>query len=443
MMPRIVPSRRSLACPALALLPLFLVTCTSAGGENWPQWRGPHGNSVSQEKGLPVFWDETRSIRWKCSLPEWGASTPAIWNDAIFITSHTADDKLVLVRIDKANGQIVWTREVGAGTAVREAPQRSVQKFHEWHNLASPSPVTDGRAVVVHFGNGDLAAYDFDGNRLWRRNLVDDHGPYTIWWGHANSPVLFEGVAISVCMQDSLADIRDKPAESYLVAHDLRDGHVKWKSPRMTGARAEEGDSYTTPVFRKTPAGWELIVMGGNELDAYDPATGKQLWRVGGLVGGRTVTGPTLGPEMIYATRGLRGPLVAVRLEERRPHAARSIAWEATEGTPDTCTPVLWNTLLFTVSDDGIARCYDALTGHLKWKERLKGKYKASPMAAEARIYYLNTDGLCTVVSASSRFDRLTENQLDDATLASPAASDGRLFIRGKKTLYCIGHYPQ
>src|SRR5687768_3095395 len=112
---------------------------SSLYAENWPQWRGPQGTGVSSEKGLPIKWDASRSLIWKCPLPEWGTSTPAIWNDAIFITSHTADNKLVLLRIEAKTGKIAWTQEVGSGEAVREAPKRSTQKFHQLHNLASPS----------------------------------------------------------------------------------------------------------------------------------------------------------------------------------------------------------------------------------------------------------------------------------------------------------------
>jgi outer membrane protein assembly factor BamB len=421
-------------------LSLVSVCVTAARAENWPQWRGPNGTSVSSEVELPIFWSENRSIIWKCPLPEWGDSTPAIWDNAIFLTSHTDDDKLLVLRIDKKSGKIVWTREVGTGTAVREAPKRSTQKFHRLHNLASPSPVTDGKTVLVHFGNGDLAALDFDGNQIWKRNLQDDYGEYSIWWGHANSPVLYDGMVISVCMQDSLADLQNKPVESYLVAHDLRDGHVKWTTPRATKADAEQCDSYTTPMLLDIGGQKQLVVMGGNQLDAYDPATGRQLWYLPGLTGGRTITGPTAGQGLIFATHGMRGPLVAVKAKSPGELSYRDVAWKYNEGTPDTCCPVLWDSLLFTVTDDGIARCFDATSGNLKWKERLAGgNYKASPLAAEGRIFFLNTDGLCTVVSAAPRFDKLTENQLDDETIASPATSDGQIFIRARKTLYCIG----
>lgn len=431
------PLRRVIA--AVSLVAVFL--SATAFAENWPGWRGPRGNSTSAEKNIPIVWNEKQSVLWKCELPEWGTSTPAIWNNAIFVTSHVDNEKLVVLRIDNKTGKVVWTRQVGTGEAPREAPKREKQKFHRLHNLASPSPVTDGKTVVVHFGNGDLVALDTDGKQLWKRNLQDDYGTYTIWWGHANSPVIYQDTVISVCMQDSLADMREKPVESYLVAHDLQTGKVRWKTLRMTDAKAEECDAYTTPIFCPTDDGLQMVIMGGNQLDAYDPATGKQLWHLPGLVGGRTITGPTFDDGLVFATRGMRKPLVAVKLKGKAGELERrDIQWSFDQGTPDSSTPVAWGGLLFLVSDNGIARCFDAHTGHLQWTKRLEGNYKASPVAAEGRIFFLNTEGLCTVISASSRYDKLTENKLDDQTLASPAISGGSIFIRGKKTLYRIGH---
>jgi outer membrane protein assembly factor BamB len=177
--------------------------------------------------------------------------------------------------------------------------------------------------------------------------------------------------------------------------------------------------------------------MGANQLDAYDPATGAQLWAIDGLVGGRTVTGPTAAEGLVFVTRGMRGALLAIRPGQATGDQA--IVWKYEQGTPDTPCPVAVNELLFAVSDDGIARCFDAATGQLHWTKRLKGDYKASPLAAEGRIYFSNTAGLCTVVSASMRYEKLAENQLPDSTLASSAASGGHLFIRGRQALWCVG----
>lgn len=421
----------------------LLISPSPSRAGDWPQWRGPSGDHVSRETGLPVKWSEKEGLTWKAALPEWGTSTPAIWKDAVFVTTQEGD-KLLLLRIDKQTGKIVWTRQVGSGTPPRKTPEsgKRTAKFHDLHNLASPSPVTDGERVIVHFGTGDLASYTFAGEREWACNLANDHGRYTIWWGHANSPVLDENLVISVCMQDSLAgDVSDdKLSPSYLVGQDKKTGKVVWKTLRMTGANAEECDSYTTPLLHQTTIGTELIVMGGNVLDAYDPATGKQRWYLPGLTGGRTITGPTLGQGTVFATIGMRGPIHAVKTGGHGKLSETDVTWKQTQSTPDSCCPVLWNGLLFMVSDNGIASCIDAKTGEVQWRERVGGRdYKASPLAAEGRIYFLSKDGLCTVVKAGPQFEILAENKLDDEFLASPAVSDGRIFLRGRKALYAVG----
>lgn len=442
------PMLRSVRNPDTLALLTFAVTIALAAppalAGNWPQWRGPTGDGVVVEDDLPLRWSEAENVAWKCSLPEWGNSTPAIWGDAIFLTSHVEDRDLVLLRIDKRNGRIVWTRQVGSGST-RRAPaghksgeDRGRQKFHNTHNLATPSPVTDGEVVIAHFGNGDLAAYDFDGKQLWLRNLQQDFGPYTIWWGHGNSPVLCEDLVISVCMQDNCRDFRDEPVPSYVVAHDLRTGEVRWKTLRMTAATMENCDSYTTPIFRRHNDRTEMIVMGGQMLDAYDPRTGKQLWSLPDLIGNRVIPTPVAAADMVFAIQGMREPLLAVRPGGDGKRSPVEIIWQSEKGTSDSPSPIYSNGLVFMVTNNGIAHCFEAKTGKLAWKERIKGDYRASPIAAAGRIYFLNTAGVTTVLAASDRFERLAENKLDDETVASPAASDGQIFIRGRKSLYCL-----
>lgn len=416
---------------------LVLLLYTPVMAENWPQWRGPQGNGVSGEVNLPLVWNTSQNIAWQTPLPGTGSSTPAIWDDAIFVTSQDID-RLLVVRLDAKSGQIVWTQQAGTGTTPREGGKRE-HKFHRLHNLASPSPVTDGQRVIVHFGNGLLAALDFSGKLLWQHDLQAEHGAYTAWWGHANSPVLYENLVISVCMQDSLADVSETPSPSYLIAHDKRTGKQVWKTSRSTGADAEQGDAYTTPVFAKLPGRTDMIVMGGNHLDGYDPRNGQRRWFLPELIGGRTVTGPTVADEMLFTTLGMGGDLIALPLQPWEGEVPRrAIAWKYNQGTPDSCCPVVWRDMVFTVADNGIARCLDINSGNIRWKQRLAGEYKASPIAADGRIYFLNQSGLTTVVSASPRFDKLVENSLDDITLASPAVSGQSFYFRGHKALHCI-----
>ena len=416
----------------------------SMSAENWPQWRGPRYDGTSHETNLPVTWNKTHGMAWRCPLPEWGNSTPAVWNDFIFVTTHTDNEKLLLLKISKRTGQVQWTRQVGSGVIPdmalqgKNSEQRRQQCFNEEHNYASPSPVTDGELVVVHFGNGDLAAYDFDGKQLWHRNLQKDYGDYTIWWGHANSPVLYDDLVISVCMQDSCTDLPGEPSPSYVVAHDKRTGHVHWKTMRMTSASHESCDSYITPILWRNADRMNLVVMGGQMLDAYDPKSGQRLWYLPDLIGNRTITGPVATQKMIYITQGMRWPLLAVNPSGEGKRSPEDVVWKTDRNTPDSSTPVVWGNFLFLVTNDGMARCLDATTGKPQWKQRLKGNYRASPLAANEHIYFLNTKGLMTVIAASPKFEQLAENQLDDKTLASPIASDGRLYIRGRKALYCL-----
>ncbi|MEZ6049688.1 MAG: hypothetical protein R3C11_29725, partial [Planctomycetaceae bacterium] len=218
-MPKFSPDRFRTLIPVVACF--TLLTLSPVLAENWPQWRGPSGRSISSEKDLPRSWSETSQNITKVPLPLSGTSTPAIWEDAIFVTVEN-EGKLQLIKFNRQTLKQEWLREVGQGTANRkvEGGSSRAPKYHDIHNMASPSPVTDGEVVIVHFGNGDLAAYNFQGDQLWKQNLAEVYGNYTIWWGHANSPVLYDNLVISVCMQDSLADLQDKPVLSYVVAHD-------------------------------------------------------------------------------------------------------------------------------------------------------------------------------------------------------------------------------
>lgn len=413
-------------------------TGSEAAVSNWPQWRGPDGTGVSHETGLALHWSETEGHQWKVPLPEWGSSTPAIWGDALFLTSHTADAKLIVLRLNRTTGKIEWTREVGFGRPFRGKLRRGVQVFHRWHNMASPSPVVRENRVVVHFGTGAIATLNFSGEILWKRNLQQDHGPFTIWWGYANSPVVHDGRVITVCMQDSMADREKTPNPSYLVAHDLETGVLLWKTVRPTEAPGEQCDAYTTPLLTAIDGSPQLIVMGASQLDAYDPVNGSRLWFLPGLTGGRTVASPTARDGTIYAVRGYRGPLFAVQSPGRGELPRNKIRWSHDRNTPDTCCPLLYRGLLFGISDDGIVQCLDAKTGEPQWRTRLQGPFKASPVAAEGRIYFAGVNGVCTVLSAERKLKKLAANKIDDQLVASPAISDGTIYLRGRKAMYAI-----
>jgi outer membrane protein assembly factor BamB len=419
---------------ALAVGFIFLaVPGDSVSPENvWPQWRGPTGDSVAPGRGLPTRWSRTENVVWKTALPGWGNSTPAIWQDTIFVTTQEAD-RLLLLRLDRRDGKVVWRKEVGRGTPRRKGPVGN-GRFHDEQNMATPSPVTDGRHVWVHFGTGELACFDFNGLRPWNLNLADEYGPYTIWWGHANSPVLVGDLLVSVCMQDPKGD-----GKSYVVAHEKETGKPRWQVWRETGATEEPADSYTTPVVYRHDGRSELIVFGGNVLDAYDPATGKQLWRCAAFKGNRVISGPTLAGDTVYAVQGMRGPLFAVKAAGAGDVTKSHVRWTYPGATPDAATPVVANGLVFLATNEGTAVCIDAGTGKQRWKKRLAGAFRATPLVAGGLVYFFGKEGKCMVVEASGTFREVAVSELDEDTVASPAAAGGDLFVRTREHLYRIG----
>ena len=418
----------------------------------WPQWRGPGGDSIAPGPGLPTRFGPGENVVWKTALPGWGDSTPAIWQDSIFVSSQE-DDRLLLLRLDRNSGKIVWQREVGRGQPRRGGGVGN-GRFNDEHNMATPSPVTDGRHVWVHFGNGDLACYDFAGERVWSLNLTERFGPYTIWWGHANSPVLAgvqkgdsplkekrgtvpfsdTDVLISACMQDPKGGGR-----SYLVAHDKETGKERWVIERATGATSEPADAYTTPLLYERDGRIQVIVFGGNVLDAYAPADGKRLWHCDVFKGNRVISGPTLAGDTVYAVQGMRGPLFAVRADGVGDVTASHVLWKYAGGTPDAASPLAYRGLVFLATNAGQAVCLDAASGKELWKERLGRSFRASPLGAGGKVYFISKEGKVTVVEAAREFQLVAQSELNEEVVASPAATHGDLFLRTKGHLYRFG----
>jgi outer membrane protein assembly factor BamB len=398
----------------------------------WPQWRGPTHDSVCPSPKLPTHWSDTDNVVWKTPLPGKGNSSPAIWKDAIFVSAHD-QDRLLLIRIDRATGKIVWQREVGKGTPRVKGPP-GPNRFHDENTMASPSPVTDGKHVWAHFGTGQFACFDFAGECLWSVNLTDRFGPYTIWWGHSNTPCLVGDLLISVCMQDPKGG-----GQSYVVAHDKLTGKEKWLTKRDTGASSEPADAYTTPILFRHDGRTEVVVFGGNVLDAYDPATGKQMWTCRAFNGNRVISSPTLSGDTVYAIEGMKGSVVAVRAGGAGDVTATNVRWKYTGATPDAASPVAANGLVFLAINNGVAICVDNATGKEVWKERIGAAFRATPLVVGDKIYFFAKDGKTIIVDAAREFHIVAECELGEDTIASPAAVGGNLYLRTRGHLYRIG----
>jgi outer membrane protein assembly factor BamB len=397
--------------------------------DNWPQWRGPFLNGVSNEKNLPLRWSKAENIAWKLSLPGPSAATPVIWEDRIFLNVTEGKD-LYLWCVEKKHGRLLWKKPLG-GRAVE-------LRIHPKHNPSTPSPVTDGKNVYALNAYGHLAGFDFAGHEIWKRELWRDYGRFALRFGFASSPVLFED---SLYLQM----LRETPVgePSYLLRIDKKTGKTIWKTDLNATSGFKPAEAYTTPTILKHGGSVELIVNGSDQVTGHDLTTGRELWRVAGLSSAnppsRIVSSPVVADQVIYAPAADR-PLVALRAGGRGLLGASHHLWSSRHG-PDVPSPVTDGKYFYIVDDKGIARCLDARSGKEIWgPQRLKpGVYSSSPVLADDKIYVVNEEGLTTVLKAGAKFALLAENGLDDQCLSSPAVSDGQIFIRTAQSLYCIG----
>ncbi|MEW5977699.1 MAG: PQQ-binding-like beta-propeller repeat protein [Acidobacteriota bacterium] len=410
----------------LAILLFALTTSWTCAG-NWPQWRGPSLNGICTEKNLPVRWSAQEGIAWELAMPDRSGSTPIIWGDRIFLNVGEGED-LYLWCVDRSHGRVMWKRKLGAGNV-------KMQK----QNMSSPSPVTDGQHVWVMTGTGVLKGFDFSGKELWLRDLQTDYGAFGLNWGYASSPLLHED---SLYIQVLHGMKTDDP--SYLLSIDKRNGKNRWRVERPTEAIRESPDSYTTPTLARSGNRLELVVTGGDVITGHDLATGKELWRGKGFNPEndpfhRIIASPVFFDGIVYAPTRIK-PLKAFRVGGRGDITNSHHLWSFQNG-PDVPTPVTDGRYFYSINDKGIAWCLDAKTGkEIYGGQRLKpGTYTASPVLADGKIYITNEDGLTSVIKAGPQFEILSENPLDDYCLSSPAISEGQIFIRTTKHLYCIG----
>ena len=403
------------------------LSAVPARAGNWPQWRGPDLNGVSAERNLPLKWTAAENVAWKLAMPDRSGSTPIVWGERVFLNVAEGDE-LSLWCVDRSKGAVVWKRGLGGGN----------QRMRK-HNMSSPSPVTDGKSVWVMTGTGVLKGFDFEGRELWSRDLQKDYGAFGLNWGYASSPLLHED---SLYVQVLHGMNTDDP--SYVLRIDKKTGKTLWKVERPTDAERESPDAYTTPALLRVGKAIEIVVSGGDYVTGHDPATGRELWRAGGLNPERNpfyrvVASPIVSDGLVYVPTRVK-PLLVLRAGGRGDVSKSHLAW-STENGPDVPTPVTDGRHLYVVNDRGIVWSFDAKTGkEVYGQQRLKsGTYSASPVLADGKIYVTNEDGVTSVIKAGPQFEVLAENDLAEYTLSSPAISEGQLFIRTANHLYAIG----
>jgi outer membrane protein assembly factor BamB len=297
---------------------------------------------------------------------------------------------------------------------------------HDKHNMATPSPVTDGQMVYAWFATGQIAALDMNGKAVWQRHLGREISPFDVAWGHGSSPTLFEDTLLLLC---------DHTPASYLLALDTRTGKEKWKADRGAGK-----SSYSTPLVVPGPNGPEVIVNSSDRVDAYNARTGELLWFTGGT-NRFPVPSPLFAGGIIYMSRGYRSsPYMAIRPGGRGDITSSHVVWENATGGPYVSSLVHDNGLLYMATDVGAVTVVDARTGERVWQQRIDGVFSASPVAADGKIYFVSENGETIVVRAGRTPEVLARNDLGERQIASPAVSNGQIFIRTDDHLFAIGN---
>jgi outer membrane protein assembly factor BamB len=425
------------------------------GAGSWPSFRGPHASGIAEQQGLPDTWNVTtgENVLWRTPIPGLAHSSPIVWGDRIFVTSaissrpnatfrpglygdgDASDDRSrqrwVMYAIDKRTGKTLWERVAHEG--------EPLNRRHIKSTYASSSPATDGRVVVAWFGSQGVYAYDFDGALRWKVDLGRvDMGAYdipTFEWGPASSPIIWNGLVILQC---------DTQADSFVLALNAGTGETVWKTER------KELPSWGTPTVAMTSAGPELLTNASKFIRGYDPRTGKELWTLGRS---SKITAPTpvatddlfvvasgRGPERpIFVIRpGARGDLTLREGETR----SQSIAWSRTGRGSYMPTPLIYGGLLYVLANNGVFDAYHLKTGDEIYRQRLPeigSGYSASPVAADGKIYLSNEDGEMLVVAAGPAFRHIATNSMGEPLMATPALSEGVMYVRSSHSLFAIG----
>lgn len=389
----------------------------TALAENWPCWRGPRGDGTSLERTAPVRWDPAEAI-WKTELPGLGHASMVVWDDRLFtVTAEGKQQDRMLLCLDRTAGKLLWKQVVATGP---------LEKLHPENSHASATPATDGERVYVVFRVGDemvVAAHDFaTGRQLWRVRP----GTHVGEWGFCNEPVLY---------QDKVIVDGDSKGDSFLVALNRADGKVAWQIKR-----SHKGISYSAPLIRELAGRMQLIQCGDRAVTGFDPDNGKTLWRVDGP-SEEFVATPVVGDRtgLVYVSSSWpKQVLLAIRPDGSGDVTRTHVVWRDTKGAPYVPSMIVADAYLLTVNNNGYGCCYDAASGNMLWREKF-GRTHASPVLVAGLVHFINDEGEIDVIKPGAAFERIARFKLGERCYASPAISDGQVFLRGFKHLFCFG----
>jgi outer membrane protein assembly factor BamB len=425
----------------LAVL-LWALLASSALSENWPQWRGPFFDGSTTETNLPTRWSQTENVIWRAPLPGSSAATPAVWRDSVFVSSPDAQKDLRLLCFNRSTGEVRWQKVVATG-----------DREEGLNNCASPSPLTDGQRVIVMFATGELTAFDFSGQQLWQRNLAKEFGKFANMWMYGSSPMLYRGKLYIQALQMDKPEYRHSQdgrpdRESFLLCLEPETGKTIWRQLRPTDAVNESMESYSTPVPCEDSSGRVILVVGANYLTAHNPDTGTELWRFGGLnshneLHWRNVPCPVAVGGLVVVSAPRDDPVMGIKTGGKGVVTQTHRAWTWEEFPTDCTTPLIYQKSLYVLDGDHqVVTCLDPQNGQKKWQGKLGVReiFRASPTGADGKLYCISEKGTALVLDAGPEFKVLSTIAMQEGPVRSSiAVSQGNLFIRTAKHLYCIG----
>jgi outer membrane protein assembly factor BamB len=400
--------------------PVEMITVTGEGARYWPRWRGPSGQGQVVGTNYPDTWSDTQNVKWRAHVPGRGHSSPIVWGDRIFLTTASADGARVsMLAFDRATGKMLWDAPV---------PSRGVERIYPKNSRASATPTTDGTRVYASFGTHGMAAFDFAGKIVWHTKL----GDLSNYHGSAGSPVLYKDRLFLYQDHDGTPGLR-----SFVAAFDAATGKAIWKKDRR------ESVGWGTPILIAADGRDELVVSSQGAVQAYDPATGTELWSVRGNTV-EVIPTPVVGHDLVFCSSGRAGPTLAIRPGGRGDVTSTHVAWSTPKGSPFVPSGILHGDLLYLVNDmQSILTVYEAKTGTLVYQGRLgearREGFSSSPVAVGNYVYFTNDDGETFVVQAGRELKIVRVNRLSGSILASPALVDGTWYWRTDSELIAIG----
>jgi outer membrane protein assembly factor BamB len=416
--------------------------------EYWSYWRGPAADGMAVGDA-PLHWSDTQNIKWKAEIPGRGHSSPVIWGDRIFLTTAIktgaasapeppaakpapgargplvtpgpqVEHKFVVMCLDRKTGRTLWQQ-----TAITAVPHEGYHS--QYGSFASNSPVTDGKNVYAFFGSRGMYVYDMEGKLVWEKNFGVQM-KMRMAFGEGLGPVI---------SGDRLILVFDYEGDSFMVVLDKNTGKEIWRVSR------DEKSTWAAPLVYEFGGRKEILVAGSNKVVSYDFETGKVIWECAGL-GANVIPHPVRQDDLVFVMSGYMNPnLMAIRLgREGDLTGTDAIVWSQTKGNSYTPSPVIYDNKLYVLTDSGMVSCYNAKTGVPYYhQQRLPKAYsfKASPVGANGKLYLASESEDVIVLEMGEKFEVLATNTLaDQMFIATPAITDGEIYLRGQNTLFCI-----